>query len=42
MLLIYVLSHFRATYANKAAGCAISIALAPATVDAEERVLYQS
>jgi hypothetical protein len=38
MLLVYMLSHLRATYADKAAGCAISIAAA----DAEERVLYWS
>jgi hypothetical protein len=39
MLLVYMLSHLRATYADKAAGCAISIALAVAAADTEECVL---
>jgi hypothetical protein len=42
MLLVYVLSHLCATYANRAVGCAISIPTAAAAADAEERVLCRS
>jgi hypothetical protein len=42
MLLVYMLLHLRATYADKAAGCAISITLAVAAADAEECVLCWS